>query len=103
VQKNFTAIESASNGVTRPRRARSLAPHARTHASATRKSDKQKVPIPSAFLVQREIRHDVDAITRDLRARSRGRRDDRDATARSRAVTVHTSSTRFGFFRLLRY
>jgi hypothetical protein len=65
--------------------------------------DKQKAPIPSAFLVQREIRRDVDAIARDLRARSRCRRDDRDATARSRAVTVHTSSTRFGFFRLLRY
>jgi hypothetical protein len=69
----------------------------------TQKHDNHKVPIPRAFLDHGKIRRDADAIARDLRAHMRDRRDDRAATSRARVVIVHTSSMRFGFFRLLRY
>jgi hypothetical protein len=63
----------------------------------------QKAPIPSAFLASMKIRSDVGARKKDSRAHTQHRRDERGAMMRERVVIVHPSSTRFGFFRLLRY
>jgi hypothetical protein len=103
VQKNFHGARI------RIERRDATALHARVHVRAcaralgARKSDDQKAPILRAFLAQREICDDVCAIARDLRARVPDRCDDRGVTTRARVVVVHTSSIRFGFFRLLRY
>jgi hypothetical protein len=68
-----------------------------------RKHNHQEMPIRRAFLALGKNRDDVDAIARHLRARLSDHADDPGATSLARAAIVLTSSTRFGFFHLLRY
>jgi hypothetical protein len=103
VQKNFRRdrIRIARRGA--------ITPRMRARRSRVRACDcdmprsSQKVPIPRALLVSRKIRGAAARKRERCSARTRSRRDDRGAAARERVVTIHTSSTRFGFFRLLRY
>jgi hypothetical protein len=67
------------------------------------RDDHQEMPIPWALITSGKFRRDIGERAHGFLARMRSHRDERVATPRERVVIVHTSSMRFGFFRLLRY